>query len=151
MMIDRINVCSMLPSDTVIPRSSCEIIYWKRYKITILMMMLAIPSVSILIGVARNFSIFLITQYISRNIAPSISSNGVADRARGSIVNPPWGMYKATITNTKVLMIIESTSHPSMIRTRRDRYKCQPQKCLLRKVTYRNILDSCKRKMCIIV
>lgn len=119
-MIDSINVCSILPSETVIPRSSCDTTYWNRYKIAILIMMLAIHSVSILIGVARNFRIFLITRYINRNIAPSISNRGVADRARGSIVNPHWGIYKAAITNTNVLIMIERTNHPSIVRTCRD-------------------------------
>lgn len=54
----------------------------------ILRIILAIPSVSMLIGVAKNFSIFLITQYISQKIAPSKSNNGVAAHERGSMVNP---------------------------------------------------------------
>ncbi len=52
------------------------------------MIMLAIPRVTILIGVARNLSIFLITQYISRKTAHMISNNGVADHDNGDIVSP---------------------------------------------------------------
>lgn len=55
----------------------------------ILMMILAIPSVSMLIGVARNFNTFLITQYINQKIAHTMSNNGVADHESGSIANPP--------------------------------------------------------------
>ncbi len=55
----------------------------------ILMMMLAIPNVKMFIGVARNFNNFLITQYISQNMAHTISNKGVAARDNGVIVNPP--------------------------------------------------------------
>lgn len=145
-MIDKINVCSMLPSDTAIPRSSCDTTYWNRYKMIILMMMLAIPNVMRLIGVARNCKIFLITQYINQKIAHRASNNGVADHDSGSIVSHPCGMYSATITSTSVLMIIERSSDPSIVRTCRDRYKYHLQNCLLRNLTYRNLLSRCKRK-----
>lgn len=144
MMIDKINVCSILPKETVIPRSSWETTYWNVYSMIMLMMILAIPSVSILIGVARNFNTFLITRYINQKIAQSMSNNGVADHDSGLIAKPHWGIYKATITNTSVLMIIERTSDPNIVQTCR----C---KCQLRNITYRNILSGCKRKIDITV
>jgi hypothetical protein len=109
MITDSINVCSMLPSQTVTPIPSVFTINGKTYRTIKLMMIPANHNVSQLIGVVKNFKIGLAISYISVKITHITRRMGVALQESGDIDSPPCENHIASPTKTMVFAKTDET------------------------------------------